>query len=98
MPDTEGRSPEARPGDRSRRTRRPGVGGLFSRWLQPPSSDPAVEPPSEAVDIVDQAEAFQTLRISEVMTPRADIIALEVSTPLVDASAHDAPAAMSGYA
>lgn len=40
-------------------------------------------PPAEgAVDIVDQAEAFQTLRVDDVMTPRADIVAVEVSTPL----------------
>ncbi len=34
-----------------------------------------------AIDIVDQAEAFQTLRVSEVMTPRADIVAVELSDP-----------------
>ncbi len=33
------------------------------------------------VDIVDQAEAFKNLRISDVMTPRADIAALELATP-----------------
>lgn len=33
------------------------------------------------VDIVDQAEAFQTLRVADVMTPRADIVAVELSTP-----------------
>jgi CBS domain containing-hemolysin-like protein len=39
-------------------------------------------PPLEgAVDIVDQAEAFQSLRVSDVMTPRADIIALEAGAP-----------------
>jgi CBS domain containing-hemolysin-like protein len=37
-----------------------------------------------AVDIVDQAEAFQTVRVSDVMTPRADVIALELSTPLAE--------------
>ena len=35
-----------------------------------------------AVDLVDQAEAFQSLRIGDVMTPRADIISLEISLPL----------------
>ena len=34
------------------------------------------------VDLVDQAEVFQTLRVYDVMTPRADIAALEISTPL----------------
>jgi CBS domain containing-hemolysin-like protein len=33
------------------------------------------------VDIVDQAEAFKTLRVADVMTPRADIVSVEVSTP-----------------
>lgn len=33
------------------------------------------------VDLVDQAEAFQTLRVADVMTPRADIVAVELSTP-----------------
>ena len=37
--------------------------------------------PQEGVDMVDQAEAFQTLRVSDVMTPRADIVALEISAP-----------------
>ncbi len=44
-------------------------------------SDQRDPTPDGAVDIVDQAEAFQTLRVSEVMTPRVDIVALEVSTP-----------------
>ena len=36
---------------------------------------------SGEVDLVDQAEAFQTLRVADVMTPRADIVAVELSTP-----------------
>jgi CBS domain containing-hemolysin-like protein len=35
-----------------------------------------------AAELVDQAEAFARLRVSDVMTPRADIAALELSTPL----------------
>lgn len=34
-----------------------------------------------SVNIVDQAEAFKTLRVADVMTPRADIVSVEVSTP-----------------
>ncbi|HEX7758242.1 MAG TPA: hemolysin family protein [Caulobacteraceae bacterium] len=30
-------------------------------------------------DLVDQAEAFQTLRVGDVMTPRADVTAVEIS-------------------
>jgi len=40
---------------------------------------------SEAeIDIVDQATVFQTLRVGDVMTPRADIAALEISTPFCE--------------
>ena len=78
MPDAEGRS--------SRAQRQ----GLFARWLGPredsasAQAHPSGETGTEAVDLVDQAEAFQNLRVSDVMTPRADILALEVSTPLLD--------------
>ncbi len=81
MSDPEGRSPDGRRMARS---------GWVARWLH--KDEPAAEPApglnpdaSQAeVDIVDQAEAFQTLRVSEVMTPRADILALECSTPLLE--------------
>jgi CBS domain containing-hemolysin-like protein len=33
-------------------------------------------------DLVDQAEAFQSLTVADVMIPRADIVALEIATPL----------------
>jgi CBS domain containing-hemolysin-like protein len=36
---------------------------------------------SGAVDIVDQAAAFKTLRVEDVMTPRADIVAVDIATP-----------------
>jgi CBS domain containing-hemolysin-like protein len=38
--------------------------------------------PEGAVDLVDQAEAFKDLRVGDVMTPRADVVALDVATPL----------------
>jgi CBS domain containing-hemolysin-like protein len=34
-----------------------------------------------AAELVDHAEAFQSLRVADVMTPRADITAVEISTP-----------------
>jgi CBS domain containing-hemolysin-like protein len=83
--------PEGRSSNESsettRRSRRAGMGGLLQRWLHPgePTEDrPAPSPGEAEVDIVDQAEAFQTLRVADVMTPRADIVALEISTPLID--------------
>jgi CBS domain containing-hemolysin-like protein len=49
-------------------------GGEAARPPEPP-------PATGAVDMVDQAEAFQTLRVADVMTPRADIVAVELSAP-----------------
>lgn len=45
--------------------------------VRPPEAPSA----TGAVDMVDQAEAFQTLRVADVMTPRADIVAIELSAP-----------------
>jgi CBS domain containing-hemolysin-like protein len=64
-------------------------------WRRPRPSDSASHTPLSSnplppaadqveVDLVDQAEAFQSLRVSDVMTPRADIVALEISTPLAE--------------
>jgi CBS domain containing-hemolysin-like protein len=64
-------------------------------WRRPRPSDSAAHTPvlSNAappaadqveVDLVDQAEAFKSLRVSDVMTPRADIVALDISTPLAE--------------
>ena len=44
----------------------------------------ATAPANGAVDIVDQAEVFKTLRVSEVMTPRADINSLDISTDFAE--------------
>lgn len=37
-----------------------------------------------STDLIDHARAFQSLRVSDVMTPRVDIIAVELSTTLSD--------------
>ena len=39
-------------------------------------------------DLVDQAEAFQTVTVADVMIPRADIVALEIEAPLSAVAAH----------
>ena len=87
MSDPEARSPSA--GEHRRRRLPPGWRGALIRWLD--SEDAAAQAAStlsgsaegaETGDLVDQAEAFATLRVSDVMTPRADVVALEVSTPL----------------
>jgi len=48
---------------------------------EPPDPAPPTDP---AEDIVDHAEAFKTLRVGDVMTPRADIVAVEISCPFND--------------
>ncbi len=61
------------------------MGERLQRWLKRDTAEtPSTMPSADQVevDIVDQAEAFQTMRVSDVMTPRADVIALEISTPL----------------
>ena len=51
----------------------------------PVNEPPEPAPPSDpAEDIVDHAEAFKTLRVGDVMTPRADIVAVEISCPFED--------------
>ena len=92
MPNSDGRSPDtplsAAPA-RRRGRKRSVARRLFSLWFQrnAPSghgsgAEETVEDNAVAAEIADQAEVFATLRISDVMTPRADVQALEVSTPL----------------
>jgi CBS domain containing-hemolysin-like protein len=71
----------------SRRSR--GVRAFFRRWRRSADADrggDGAHPPQadSAVDIVDQAEAFKTLRVEDVMTPRADIVAVEIDCPFED--------------
>ena len=62
------------------------IRNLFSRFGRPAveAEKPAPDTPSAdaPVDMVDQAEAFKELRVLDVMTPRADVIALDITTPL----------------
>ena len=67
---------------------RPWHHGILARF-RGKAADPvqtAAEALAEATGgrLVDQAQAFQTLRVEDVMTPRADIVAVELSTPFDD--------------
>jgi CBS domain containing-hemolysin-like protein len=93
MPSLEDRSSDATqsPSRRRRFERAPSwVERLLGLWRKGPSkhagsADSASGGAEDAVaDLVDQAEAFASLRVADVMTPRADIVALEISTPLSD--------------
>jgi CBS domain containing-hemolysin-like protein len=68
-----------------------GVGALFGRERRRREAGGETFPPATAeeltAELVDQAEAFATLRVSDVMTPRADIAALEITTSLADVAA-----------
>ncbi len=56
---------------------------MLRRWLgdAEPSPQTAAEALAESIGgrLVDQAQAFQTLRVEDVMIPRADIVAVELS-------------------
>jgi CBS domain containing-hemolysin-like protein len=72
-----------------RKSRSRGLRALLRRWRRRPVTAARREeaPQNEAdapVDIVDQAEAFKTLRVDDVMTPRADIVAVEIASPFAD--------------
>jgi CBS domain containing-hemolysin-like protein len=57
-----------------------GLLGLFRRPAPDREEEPVVlTGPEGSVDIVDQAQAFQSLRVDDVKTPRADIVAVEIS-------------------
>lgn len=63
--------------------------GSVARWIQAredarEDAEAGPEDPDAPADLVDQAEAFQMLRVADVLTPRADIHAVELSTPLGD--------------
>src|SRR5690348_2398660 len=86
------RSAMADDGHNGHRRRSRSLRALWRRWrrgrAQPATKRrTAEEPPPESdapVDIVDQAEAFKTLRVDDVMTPRADIVAVEIACPFAD--------------
>jgi CBS domain containing-hemolysin-like protein len=59
-----------------------GVLGLKRKGRDEPHADDL-----PGSDLVDQAEAFQRLIVADVMIPRADIVALEIATPLLDVEA-----------
>ncbi|HLI66424.1 MAG TPA: hemolysin family protein [Caulobacteraceae bacterium] len=56
----------------------------FVRRLRRGAPPAAPAAPDGSVDLVDQAEAFKTLRVEEVMTPRADIVAVEIACPFAE--------------
>lgn len=62
------------------RRKRKGISRLWRR--DAPALDTETAPESSSgPDIVDQAEAFKSLRVADVMTPRADVVAVEIATP-----------------
>jgi CBS domain containing-hemolysin-like protein len=62
-----------------------GLRALFRKLRHREVASAEAAPPSgNGADLVNQAAAFQTLAVEDVMTPRADIIALELSTPFHD--------------
>ncbi|HXQ12495.1 MAG TPA: hemolysin family protein [Caulobacteraceae bacterium] len=60
-----------------------GLRAFFRRWRRKPPESAAGVPPAHdgPLDLVDQAQAFKSLIVGDVMTPRADIVAVEISCP-----------------
>jgi CBS domain containing-hemolysin-like protein len=70
--------------DQSMPQRRRGLIGLIRRLAGQPDRSEADAPPEGALELIEHAEAFQTLRVDDVMTPRVDVIAVDISTPFQD--------------
>lgn len=66
--------------------RRNRLAALKRLWRgdKPPSRSEAAPNENGSPDIVDQAEAFKSMRVADVMTPRADIVAVELATSFAD--------------
>jgi len=69
--------------------RKGGVGAFLARLGLRSHAPEGSAPPSDSVtgsaagaELMDHAKAFQTLTVADVMTPRADITAVEISAPL----------------
>jgi CBS domain containing-hemolysin-like protein len=73
-------NPGPPPAKRSR-----GLRAFFRRWRrgETAADATAAHPPRTdgSVDLVDQAQAFKMLSVEDVMTPRADIVAVEIACP-----------------
>jgi len=52
-----------------------------------PREEDAPPPPNGALELIEHAQAFQTLRVDDVMTPRADVVAVDISTPFSEVMA-----------
>jgi CBS domain containing-hemolysin-like protein len=68
----------------ARRSR--GLRAFFRRWRRggaavETAGGPHAPTPDGPLDLVDQAQAFKTLSVEDVMTPRADIVAVEIACP-----------------
>jgi CBS domain containing-hemolysin-like protein len=79
--------PEPDSPDTSQNTRKRNLLNLFG-LIGPAEAETSalnlLEPASASSDLIDHARAFQNLKVSDVMTPRVDIIAVELSSPLSD--------------
>ena len=76
---SDGISSPPEPPSRSR-----GIRAFFRKLRAGRAEPPPLGPSSAPNGLVEQAAAFQTLRVSDVMTPRVDIVAVELSTPFAE--------------
>jgi len=62
-------------------------GGIFAfvrRLMGRQPQEPQAAPSQNGADLIEHAEAFQTLRVEDVMTPRVDVVAVDIATPFCD--------------
>ncbi len=70
--------------DQSTPAARKGLIGLVRRLMGRRDPDPDPAPTQNGADLIEHAEAFQTLRVEDVMTPRVDVTAVDIATPFCE--------------
>jgi CBS domain containing-hemolysin-like protein len=63
---------------------RNGLLALIRRLAGQRDREPEAPAPDGALELIEHAEAFQTLRVEDVMTPRADVVAVDISIPFIE--------------
>ena len=61
-----------------------GLRAIRKFWRKEPNGERHEPTENGSMDIVDSAEAFKSLRVEDVATPRADIVAVDIDTPFAE--------------
>ena len=80
--DDDGREPESFFGRLKGLFTRPGDGGEFADSLDADTREAAMRLPRARREMIERVIAFDEKRVADVMAPRADIVAVDMETPL----------------